>query len=232
MGEHHFMAQMMLEFMPLERVRLDPGMIQIYDTEFNNLTGQIGTEKITGASVYWDPSLGHKKTDSSVIALIFRDDKTHRIFLHDIQYMVTPPDHTQPLTYQCDLVLNFLERYNMHRVTVETNGLGNALPEILGDKIASRGGGIYVQKITNNTKKETRILNTFEPLLGAARMFAHTRITRTPFMAEMLGWSPIGSSYHDDGLDAVSGAINITPTPIRPLGQTCRTYNANTNFKV
>ena len=231
-GEHHFMSQMMLEFTPLERVRLDPGMIQIYDVEFDKTTAQIDTHKITGASVYWDPSLGHKKTDASVCALIFRDDKNHNIFLHDIKYMIVPPEHPQPLTYQCDMVLDFMEQYNLHRLSVETNGLGNALPEILMDKIASRGGGTSVVRVTNNSKKETRILNTIEPLLGSARMFAHTRITRTPFVSEMLGWSPVGGIGHDDGLDAVSGAINATPIPIRPLGHGAITYTANTNFKI
>ena len=127
---------------------------------------------------------------------------------------------------------NFMSKYKLHRISVETNGLGNALPEILGDKIASRGGGISVQKIFNNTKKETRILNTFEPLLGAGRMFAHTHIQKTPFFSEMLGWSPIGGIGHDDGLDAVAGAININPIPTRPFGNQIHTYRANTNFKI
>ncbi len=231
-GEHHFMAQMMLEFTPLERVRLDPGMIHIYDAEFNQITAMLGDWNITGASVYWDPSMGHKNGDSSVCALIFRDDKSHNIFLHDLMYMVVPSEHPQPLTYQCDMVLDFLSRYNLRRIAVETNGLGNALPEILQDKIASRRDGVVVQKITNNTKKETRILNTIEPLLGAGRIFAHTRIQQTPFMSEMLGWSPIGGIGHDDGLDALTGAINVLPIPIRPSNHTMRQFTANTNFKI
>ena len=231
-GEHYFMAQMMLEFTPPDKIRLDPGMIQLYDADFDYINCKIDQWRITGAAMYWDPALGHKNTDSSVCAIIFRDDKSHNIFLHDMLYMVVPNECPQPLTYQCDLVLDFMSKYKLHRISVETNGLGNALPEILGDKIASRGGGISVQKIFNNTKKETRILNTFEPLLGAGRMFAHTRIQKTPFFSEMLGWSPIGGIGHDDGLDAVAGAININPIPTRPFGNKIHTYRANTNFKI
>ena len=231
-GEHYFMSQMMLDFVPPENIRLDPGKIQIYDAEFNYLTGKIGEWTITGAAVYWDPSLGHKHTDASVCALIFRDDKAHNIFLHDLKYMIVPNEHPQPLTYQCDLVLDFLAKYNIRKIALEINGLGNALPEILGDKITQRGGGIYVQKISNNIKKESRILNAFEPLLGSGRMFAHTRIQQTPFMSEMLGWSPIGGIGHDDGLDAVAGAINILPIPVHPIGASVRPYHANTNFKI
>ena len=231
-GEHHFMAQMMLHFTPFEKVRLDPGKIQIYDSEFNPHTAKIGDFIVTGAAIYWDPALGHKNTDSSVCALVFRDDHAHNIFLHDIMYMVVPNEHPQPLTYQCDLVLDFLNKYKFRRISVETNGLGNALPEILSDKISKRGGGIVIQKISNHTKKESRILDTFEPLLGAGRLFAHARIQQTPFMSEMLGWSPIGGIGHDDGLDAVAGAINVMPVPIRPIGSVVRNYTANTNFKI
>lgn len=231
-GEHCFMAQMMLEFTPLEKIRLDPGKIQFYDDEFDYITGKIANWQITGAAIYWDPALGHKNTDSSVCALVFRDDKSHNIFLHDMLYMVVPNECPQPLTYQCDLVLDFLAKYKLHRIAVETNGLGNALPEILNDKIALRGGGITVQKVSNNSKKETRILNAIEPLLGAGRLFAHNRITKTPFISEMLGWVPVGGIGHDDGLDAISGAINCLPIPIRPIGASVHTFRANTNFKI
>lgn len=231
-GEHHFMAQMMLEFTPLENVRLDPGKIQFYNCDFNALTGRLGDWGITGAAMYWDPSLGHKNTDASVCAFIFRDDKSHNIFLHDILYMVVPRNHPQPLTYQCNLVLDFLNKYQIRRLSVEVNGLGNALPEILNDKISKTGGGIIVQRVNNHEKKETRIMNALEPLLGAGRLFAHTKIQKTPFLSEMLGWSPIGGTGHDDGLDAVSGAINILPIPIRPQGRINQQYTANTNFKI
>ena len=231
-GEHHFMAQMMLEFRPLENVRLDPGKIQFYDWNFNFHTGRLGDWCVTGAAMYWDPSLGHKNTDASVCAFIFRDDKSHNIFLHDIMYMVVPRDHPQPLTYQCDLVLEFLNKYKMRRLAVEVNGLGHALPEILNDKITHMGGGIVVQRVNNHTKKEDRIMNALEPLLGAGRLFAHQKIQQTPLLSEMIGWSPIGGIGHDDGLDALSGAINAVPVPIRPMGTTIRTFHANTNFKI
>ena len=226
------MAQMMLQFTPLDKVRLDPGKIQIYDCEFNRMNAQIGEHHITGAAVYWDPALGYKSNDHSVCALVFRDDKSHNVFIHDIKYMIVPDDCEQPLTYQCDVVLDFMAKYDLRKLAVETNGLGNALPEILSDKIASRGGGIVIQKITNHAKKESRILDALEPLLGAGRLFAHLRIQQTPFMSEMLGWSPIGGIGHDDGLDAVAGAINIIPGPIRPLGSIIRRYTANTQFKL
>ena len=34
-GQRHFASQMMLDFMPPERIRLDPGGLHFYDTDFD-----------------------------------------------------------------------------------------------------------------------------------------------------------------------------------------------------
>jgi hypothetical protein len=48
----------------------------------------------------------------------------------------------------------------------------------------------------------------------------------------MIGWSPVGYAGHDDGLDAVAGAIAQVPSIVRPLGHAVQTFTANTNFKI
>ena len=125
-----------------------------------------------------------------------------------------------------------MQKHKIYRMGIEINGLGNALPEIMRRVADKHNLQINIVQIANHTKKETRILNTIEPLLGAGRIFAHTRIQQTPFMSEMLGWSPIGGIGHDDGLDAFCGAINTLPIPIRPSNHTMRPFTANTNFKI
>ena len=231
-GNRHFASQMMLEPVSTERARLDPGGVQLYDAEFDARSGQIGKHKITGAAVYWDPSTGRRGRDGSVCVVLYRDDASRCVFVHDILYMTVSDNDTHPLARQCDCVLEFMARHNMRRITIETNGIGNALPEIMRDAASRVGAPITIMRITNNRPKVDRILDAIEPFLGAGRMYAHHRITQTPFVAEMLGWSPIGSAGHDDGLDAVAGAISIAPTPIRPTGRGVRTYAANTDFNV
>ena len=231
-GPRHFSAQMMLEFVPPERVRLDPGQIHLYDAGFDAHSARLGEHLITGASMYWDPSSGRRKSDDSVCVFLYRDDKNHNIFIHDMMYMHVSDNESHPLNRQCEMVLDFMRRYGVRRITVETNGIGNALPEIIQDIATRRGDGIYVNKITNNRNKSDRILDAIEPILTSGHLYAHIRIQQTPFISEMLGWSPIGGVGHDDGLDAVAGAIVQLPIAVRPTGTGLHTFYANTSFSV
>lgn len=230
-GPRHFSAQMMLEYVASDKIRLDPGEVRLYTDEFDGHKCAIGENLVTGVTVYWDPSIGHKNSDGSVCVLLYRDDKNRKLFLHDILYLVVPDDVVQPLTYQCNKVLDFLMRYNLYRINIEVNGLGNALPEIMHDISIKRGTNVFVQKITNHANKESRILDAIEASLASGNLFAHTRITQTPFFSEMLGWTVDGAE-HDDGLDAVAGAIMSMPMPVRPLGARLKPFTANTNFKI
>lgn len=231
-GAHHFASQMLLTPVAPERIRLDPGAIHFYTDEFNPQNARIGDNIITGATIYWDPSLGRTKSDGSVCVIIYRDDKTHRIFIHDVMYLVIDDNDEHPMATQCERVLNFMTNYNMRRICVETNGIGNALPEILRECAGKRSMDIVVQNIVNNKRKSDRIIDTLEPILSTGRLYCASRIQSTPLLSEMIGWTPLGGNTHDDGIDAISGAISVTPVPVRPNGRVGRIYSANTNFKI
>lgn len=231
-GPRHFSSQMMLEFVPPERIRLDPGQIHFYEDSLDIHAARLGANQISGASIYWDPSSGRHKSDDSVCVLIYRDDKNHNVFIHDVMYMHVPDTETHPLNIQCQMVLDFMRRYTIRRITIETNGIGNALPEIMSDVAKHHGENIYVNKITNSRNKADRILDAIEPLLTSGHLYAHMRVRQTPLISEMLGWSPIGGVGHDDGLDALAGAISTTPIVIRPMGRAPQTFYANTQFSV
>jgi len=51
-------------------------------------------------------------------------------------------------------------------------------------------------------------------------------------LSEMLAWTPIGSTEHDDGLDAVAGALMMNPGTIRPVTFGNKLIHANTDFKI
>ncbi len=231
-GARYFSAQMMLEFVAPERARLDPDALHLYDDAFDVRTARIGEYLVTGAVAYWDPSTGRQKSDASVCVLVYRDDNNRHLFIHDAVYLTVSDSELHPLARQCEMVLEFLLRHGLHRVCIETNGIGNALPEIMRDVARRQNISVNIQNIANHTKKETRILDAIEPVLTTGRLHAHRRIQSTPLIAEMLGWSPLGGVGHDDGLDAVAGAICATPVPVRPLGQIIRPFTANTEFKI
>ena len=231
-GPRHFSAQMMLEFIAPERARLDPGGLHFYDDEFEVRNAKIGENVISGWVLYWDPSTGRSKRDGSACVLIYRDDKNKRIFIHDILYLTVSDAEQFPLSRQCDMVLDFMYARNLNRITIETNGIGGGIPEIMRDCALRCGRNIYVNRISNNRAKSDRILAAIEPVLSTGRLYAHIRIQKTPLLSEMIGWSPVGYAGHDDGLDAVAGAIAQQPNIVRPLGHTIKTFTANTNFKI
>ncbi len=231
-GARYFASQMMLNPLPPERIRLDPGAMHFYDDDFNPHSARIGDVVITGAAIYWDPSMAGAHSDGSVCVMIYRDDKSHRVFIHDVMYMRIADTDEHPMAHQCDDVLHFMMRHNMRRISVETNGIGNTLPEILRDCAGRMGLDISVMRVANNKNKADRIIDTIEPLLSTGRLYCASRVQSTPLLAEMMGWSPVGTGIHDDGIDAISGAIVAPPVPIRPIGRAVNIYSANTKFKI
>lgn len=231
-GPRHFSAQMMLEYVPDEHVYLDPGAINFYCDKFDNHFVRIAGHEISGVSFYWDPSVGRSKSDGSVCALIYRDDKTSTFFVHDILYITVSDEDLHPLASQCERVLDFMQKHNLVRIGVEINGIGNALPEIIRNVAITKQIPINIIQIANHTKKETRILNAIEPILTTGRLYMHERIRQTMLLSEMLAWTPMGSNEHDDGLDAVAGALTMDSYPVRAINKRNQIIQANTYFKV
>lgn len=231
-GPRLFSAQMMLEYISEERIRLDPGAIHFYEEDFDFRHARIGTNLMSGVSFYWDPSSGHEKSDGSVCVLVYRDDKNKNAFVHDILYMTVSDDDIHPLATQCETVIDFMCKHKLTRIGIEINGIGNALPEILRKVATIRHVSINVLQISNHVKKENRILNAIEPMMATGRLYMHKKIQQTMLLSEMLAWSPIGSVEHDDGLDALAGALAMNPFSVRPAQEYQQLMKANTEFKI
>lgn len=231
-GPRHFSAQMMLEYVSEDRIALDPGALCFYSDDFNENLCRIGEHDINGVSLYWDPSSGRKVSDGSVCVLVYRDDKNKTAFIHDVKYIVVSDEDAHPLSSQCESVLNFMQKYKLNRIGIEINGIGNALPEIIKNIAREHHISVNVIPVLNHVKKETRILNAIEPILNTGRLFARDKIKQTALLSEMLAWTPIGSTEHDDGLDAVAGALAMNPYPIRPVSNHIGIIKANTDFQI
>ncbi|MBK7360996.1 MAG: hypothetical protein IPJ01_01430 [Micavibrio sp.] len=97
-----------------------------------------------------------------------------------------------------------------------------------------------VKEISNARPKDIRILEAFDAVLAAKRLFVHESVLKTPFMTEMREWRPGISRGHDDGLDAAAGAISQQPVRLTRIYGTGaqnwmkskKQHKAETDFEV
>jgi hypothetical protein len=243
-GPAKFRSQMMLVPTNEREMRLDPGLLVRYEAPLerivaNGLAGlRIAGRRMVRASCWWDPAFGRSgRADASVIAALFHDDGGG-YWLHDLRYLrVEPGRPGEPEAVQlCHQVREFLAANHLPAVTVESNGLGAFLPGLLRQTLREAGLGVRVTAEASTRRKVQRILDAFDPVLAAGRLFAHAGVWRTPFVEEMREWRPEGRS-RDDGLDAVSGCLLAAPVHLpatRPAvgGGPAKPHLADSRFEV
>ena len=57
--------------------------------------------------MYWDPSSAGAHSDGSVCVMIYRDDKSHRVFIHDVVYMRVA-DNDEHIVLNSDAELKYI----------------------------------------------------------------------------------------------------------------------------
>lgn len=240
-GPNKFASQMLLKFINIADGRLNADDLQIYSDELHYArelhTLFLGDRKMAGASAWWDPSFGSATGDRSVFAVIFAD-AFGNLYLHRLAYLEVKKGDNNAAE-QCKIVAKISKENFLPSLAVEINGLGKFLPQILRNELAKEKTATKIVEISNRRPKDLRILESFDAVLAARRLFIHDSVLRTPFMTEMKEWRP-GTKMHDDGLDAVAGAIAQQPVRIPRLygkgsqnwTQGAKQHKANTEFEV
>lgn len=218
-GDIKFQSQMMLKPMNLTGCRLDPDRMKLYDSRLDLIERNGEAElrlngvRMLSASAWWDPAYGGAGGgDGSVVACVFTgEDGIYH--LHRVQYLTVDPTLAlDEARQQCRAVARFARRNFLPSVTVETNGIGRFLPNLLRREMADMRVACAVQERHSSTSKDTRILEAFDAALGAGQIACHRSVWDTPFPMEMREWRPGGlSREHDDGLDAVAGCLSMEP---------------------
>ena len=213
-GPNKFASQMLLQPVNIAEGRLDADALQFYDAAHNYVPElrrmEIGNTPMISASAYWDPALGNSK-DSSVLAIVFSDADGGR-YLHHLEYLkINAASADDEATQQCRTIAQLAKRYMLPFVTIETNGIGRMLPNILRREMKTVNAACTVREKHNARPKDLRILEGFDALLAARRLHIHRSVLKTPFIAEMKEWRPELSNPKDDGLDAVAGALAAQP---------------------
>ena len=257
-GPNKFASQMMLKPVNIAEGRLDPELLNIYDGELDYCkelqTLFLGDRKLVSASGWWDPAFGTAAGDNSVLACLFTDEEGN-YFLHRLEYIKIKPrasdakrqSEEQPgqqsdeATAQCRIVSRLARALYLPSVTVETNGIGGFLPSILRNVMAEHRTPCSVNSAASTRPKDIRILEGFDAVMAARRLYVHKSVIQTPFMNEMLEWRPGVKNGRDDGLDAAAGALSQEPVRLRRFYSNGpgpgwrrgkKSHKAKTDFKV
>lgn len=243
-GPNKFASQMMLRPVNIAEGRLDPNLLRRYDfnLEYDKALGTlfIGKTKMISASAWWDPAFGAAGGDRSAVAVLFADEEGN-YYLHHLAYISTRSDHeTDEATQQCRAIAQIAKAHYLPSLSVETNGIGKFLPAILRNELARAHTPCRVQEASSSRAKDIRILEAFDAVMAARRLFVHGSVFQTPFMTEVSEWRPGASRGADDGLDAVAGALSLQPVRLKRLYgagghkwmQAAGSQKAKTDFKI
>lgn len=244
-GPNKFASQMMLQPVNIADGRLDASLLQIYDNELDYTKELqslfIGPTKLVSSSAWWDPSFASARGDYSVVAVTYSDAEGN-IYIHHLEYIqIDATSEQDEASQQCEIVSALARDHYLPSITVESNGIGKLIPGILKNRLAQNHVPCRVQEHHSSRGKDLRILEAFDAPLAARRLFVHRSVLQTPFMTEMQEWRPGKSKMHDDGLDAVAGAIAQAPMRLKRIyGKggyswmrgNASAHKANTNFDV
>lgn len=214
-GINRFTSQMLLRPVNIADGRLNPAHLVRYDAEasYDPLmrTLHIDGRRMVACAAYWDPAFGGG--DGSVLAVVFTDDDGHA-WVQRVAYL-DAGDADDQATAQSQQAAQIAAALHVPCIAVETNGIGKFLPAILRKVLARMRVPCAVMERHSRTAKDERILESFETLMAARMLHVHAGVYKTPFITEMQEWRPGRAGGRDDGLDAVAGALGLSPMRIR-----------------
>lgn len=223
-------SQYFLKAKPLTDIRLDPDRMPLYDCEPEFRTANkrlqlwLGTARIVGAALRWDPSSGKTKSDVSALALVLQDNRGCRYWHRSIALEGNVADYDERtgkeiVGGQVWTICAVVAQFGVRRITVETNGAGTFAPTVLKAALKQRGLVCGVKEIHASENKNRRILEAMEGPLQSAMLWAHVSVADGPAFPQMRSWNPAVREQPDDHLDACAGAIDDQPERLIPQAE-------------
>lgn len=216
-------SQYQLHSRPVHQIRLDPARIIPYDVEPRIVMGNgacqmwLGNVQIVGMSLRWDPSSGKTNSDVSGVVLDLQD-ATGRHYWHRVEGLTgdiakTSADGKTITEGQVMQLADLVEKYQVPRVTIETNGIGGFAASFLRMALKQRRLACGISEEQAVANKNKRILEAIEPLLSSRMLWAHVDVLDGLLWDQMKDWNPAVREQPDDLLDAGAGAV--TDQPVR-----------------
>ena len=238
-GPLRFRAQMMLEPVDLREVRLDPGRLATFEAELEITSANrrrrytLGGHELTSVNCWWDPAFGSPSGgDASVVAVVFADAEgsfwcTDLVYLRHDPSLAGEVDEASQL---CRQVVAIARKNGCPVITLETNGIGRFLPNLLRQTIKRAAAPVAVREHTATRNKDRRIVEAFDPVLAAGSLRVHRRVLDTPLVQEMRDFQP-GGRNRDDGLDALAASLVEPGARIGGAGGTAAGLQLSTDFR-
>ena len=204
-------SQYLLIPMAPEDAELDATLLQVYDEEieFKDLASGLGAwirdDRLSSVSCFWDPSLAQANTDASVLSLVYTSDKG-RYYIH--RTIGLKGDVHQ----QCREVKRVAIEFGAPVVTIETNGIGNFLPDVLRQTL--QGSGIVVEGRVSRGKKQDRILEAYESRLYGHYIYVSREVYTSKFYQQFKDFKSTLTRQRDDYIDSAASAILLEPVNI------------------
>lgn len=221
-------SQYMLEAKPITECRLDPEHIKAYDmhprieTANRAVRMMLGTVQIVSGRAYWDPAKGKLGGDTSAFSLVL-DDAYGNHYWHVAQQLTgemavfEDSRNTRITEGQVLQICELVRRFNIVHITVETNGIGAFIPNVLKAALKQEGLRCGVKDFNVKGDKNERILAGLEPPMKSGVLWAHVDVLNGPMWDEMKDWNPAVKQQPDGYLDSGSGAILQAPVRINHL---------------
>jgi hypothetical protein len=218
-------SQYGLEAKPIDEVRLDPGLIVPYAVDpvirvaNRQASMWLGKTQIAGMAARWDPSSAKLGSDVSAFGVVLQDLRGRRyIQLAEAltgEVAEFSDDGKRIVGGQVFQICDFVKKYRIPRIVVETNGIGAFGPAVLRAALKQFGLVCGVVEEAAVSNKNRRILESFEDVLSSRMLWAHVSVLKGPLWDQMKDFNPLTQNQADDYLDVTAGAIVDQPERIQ-----------------
>lgn len=217
-------SQYMLEAKPISEIRLDPEKLIPYEVEpqikvANKVSSLwLGSARIVGASLRWDPASAKLNSDDSTLGLVFQDEYgrryLHRIISLEGEVTEFTDDGRKIIGGQVYQICDVIKEFHLSRITIETNGIGGFAASVLKGCLKQRKliCGVAEEPAVQN--KGMRILESLEDPLSSNMLWAHTSVIDGDLWDQMKDFNPEAKNQKDDYIDVAAGAVTDTPERI------------------
>lgn len=217
-------SQYQLHSKPVSQCRLDPEKIIPYDVEprikyANKVASMwIGESRVVGMSARWDPASGKLDSDVSAFGILLQDEYGRRYLHRTVQLLGEVAEFSEDGRHiiggQVSQICDLVEKYNIPRVVIETNGIGQFSPATLKAALKQRKLICGVGEEPSTANKNRRILEAYEGPMSSGMLWAHVSVLDGEFWDQMKDFNPETKNQADDYIDVGAAAIADTPERI------------------